>query len=142
MELDSPTSVVKPKQDGYTENLPNNMEAGNGSPVFQDTKTPVTDDYPEGGIQAWAVVLGSFLSIFMTQGAIAAFGVYQDYYTRVFLSEKTPSEIAWIGSMQLFLTFGLGLFAGKLFDEGYIRHLMFTGSLIYLFSPIFYAVPC
>lgn len=127
MSLDSPASKTEAVSDTEAVQSPTLRNQGTGTKA-------VIDDYPEGGLQAWAVVFGSFLSIFMTQGAIAAFGVYEDYYTRIFLPEKTPSEIAWIGSMQLFLTFSLGLFSGKLFDEGYIRHLMFIGSLIYLFS--------
>ncbi|GJJ08884.1 hypothetical protein Clacol_003104 [Clathrus columnatus] len=97
-------------------------------------KVTVIDDFPEGGAKAWASVVGSFCMVFISQGAIYAFGVYQDFYTRIFLSEHSPSQIAWIGSLQPFLVFFLGLFAGKLFDEGYFHHLMITGSVIYLFS--------
>ncbi|GJJ08891.1 hypothetical protein Clacol_003111 [Clathrus columnatus] len=94
------------------------------------------DDFPEGGTKAWASVVGSvsFCMVFVSQGAIYAFGVYQDFYTRIFLSEHSPSQIAWIGSLQLFLIFFLGLFVGKMFDEGYFHHLIITGSVIYLFS--------
>lgn len=92
------------------------------------------DEFPEGGREAWTTVFGSACLLFLSQGAVSAFGVYQDYYTRIFLNEKTPSEIAWIGSMQLFLIFACGLPMGKLFDDGYIRQLMFVGSAIYIFS--------
>jgi len=49
---------------------------------------------------------------------VSAFGVYQDYYTRVFLNNNTPSEISWIGSVQLFLQYALGVVVGRIFDIG------------------------
>lgn len=67
-------------------------------------------------------------------GSVQAFGVYQDYYTRVYLNEFTPSQISWIGSVQLFCIFFLGLPAGRLFDKGYFKHMFLSGSIIYIFS--------
>ena len=32
---------------------------------------------------------------------------------------STPSQVSWIGSVQVFLLFSLSLPAGKLFDDGY-----------------------
>jgi len=43
--------------------------------------------------------------------------VYEAYYQGHQLSHKSPSDIAWIGSIQLFFVFGGGLFAGALFDR-------------------------
>ena len=63
---------------------------------------------------------------------VNAFGVYQSYYS-THLGESN-STISWIGSFQLWLQFGLGLFAGRLFDAGYCRHMIFGGSLVYVFS--------
>lgn len=52
----------------------------------------------------------------------------------VSLKEHTPSEVSWIGSIQVFFLFAMGLPAGKLFDEGYFRHCILSGSVLYLFS--------
>ncbi|GJJ15307.1 hypothetical protein Clacol_009583 [Clathrus columnatus] len=92
------------------------------------------DDFPEGGLRGWLTVVGSFIMVFATQGSAQSFGVYQDFYTRVFLPEHTPSQIAWIGSIQLFFFFFLGVFVGKLFDDGYFRELLGFGSVLYTFS--------
>lgn len=69
---------------------------------------------------------------------VSAFGVYQDYYSRSFLSQDTPSDIrwgrpskliwsdflivlySWIGSTQLFLQYAAGIFVGRAFDAGYL----------------------
>ncbi|GJJ09013.1 hypothetical protein Clacol_003234 [Clathrus columnatus] len=86
------------------------------TPVQVDAKrTPTIEhDFPEGGVRAWCAVAGSFL--------------------RDFLSEHTPSQIAWIGSMQLFFIFAVAIFSGKFFDDGYFRELLAIGSILYLFS--------
>lgn len=41
--------------------------------------------------------------MFSTFGLTNAYGVYQDYYVRVHLSNYPPSTIGWIGSFQVFL---------------------------------------
>jgi MFS family permease len=87
---------------------------------------------PDGGWRAWSVVMGSFLILFSTFGYINAFGVYQSYYSQHL--GKSDSNISWIGSFQIWMLFSLGAPAGKLFDEGYCRHLIAGGSLIYVFS--------
>lgn len=89
--------------------------------------------FPEGGMQAWLTVLGGWMAAFCTFGAIQSYGVYQDYYTRVSLNEYPTSDVSWIGSIQIFFLFSLGLVSGKLFDLGYFRHLLAVGTLIYLF---------
>lgn len=91
-------------------------------------------DLPEGGRQAWLTVFGGWMVVFCTFGAIQSYGVYQDYYTTVSLSEHPTSNIAWIGSIQIFLLYASGIISGKLFDQGYFRHLLVAGSIVYLFS--------
>ncbi|KAF9228997.1 MFS general substrate transporter [Gyrodon lividus] len=90
--------------------------------------------FPEGGLQAWLTVAGGFMVVFCTSGTMQTFGVYQDYYTRVSLTEYSTSDISWIGSVQTFFFFAGGLFSGKLFDDGWFRELLVFGSLLYIFS--------
>ncbi|KAF7343387.1 MFS general substrate transporter [Mycena venus] len=101
-------------------------------PASNTSASAVT--FPEGGLSGWLTVLGSALILFSTFGVSLSFGVLEDHYTRIFLNESSASDVSWIGSMQLFLDFGIGLPAGKLFDDGYYRHLMTGGTVIYLFS--------
>ncbi|KAJ7764585.1 MFS general substrate transporter [Mycena maculata] len=90
--------------------------------------------FPEGGAAGWLTVLGSALILFSTFGVSLSFGVLEDHYTRIFLNQSSASTVSWIGSMQLFLDFSIGLPAGKLFDDGHFRLLMISGTAIYLFS--------
>jgi MFS family permease len=107
-----------------------------GVDATSDNKSPDGDNttftIPDGGWRAWSVVLGSSLVLFCTFGYVNAFGVYQSYYSQHM--GKSDSAISWIGSFQLWLLFSLGIVTGKLFDEGYCRHLIAGGSLIYVFS--------
>lgn len=131
-----------------------------GVDITSDHKSPGSGDttftIPDGGWRAWSVVLGSSLVLFCTFGYVSnnfnprmcrnhlifdrfkfhiqvnAFGVYQSYYSQHM--GKSDSAISWIGSFQLWLLFSLGIVTGKLFDEGYCRHLIAGGSLIYVFS--------
>ena len=54
-------------------------------------------------------------------GISNAFGLFQAYYTRYYLPGQAPSTIAWIGSTQLALVFGLGVPVGRLVDLGFFR---------------------
>jgi len=53
---------------------------------------------------------------------------------RVVLKDRTPSEISWIGSFQVFMLFAMGLVSGQLFDTGYFHHLLISGTPILIFS--------
>ncbi|RXW23620.1 hypothetical protein EST38_g2226 [Candolleomyces aberdarensis] len=87
--------------------------------------------FPDGGFWAWSTVAGAFLVQYCTFGYINAFGVYQDYYVRIYLTHYTPSTIGWIGGMQIFLNFGMGVVTGRLFDRGYFRYLMATSIVLH-----------
>lgn len=57
-----------------------------------------------------------------------SFGVFQSYYVESL--HETPSVISWIGSIQIFLLFFLGTFAGRALDAGYFRYLFAIGSTL------------
>ncbi|CBX90160.1 hypothetical protein IAQ61_001619 [Plenodomus lingam] len=85
---------------------------------------------PDGGIVAWTQVLCTHLTIFNTFGFFTSFGVYQTYYQNTL--NIAPSTISWIGSMQVFLLFGIGTFTGRATDAGLFRPLYITGAVFQL----------
>ncbi|KAH9966149.1 MFS general substrate transporter [Russula compacta] len=87
------------------------------------------DEFPDGGLRAWLVVLGASCAAFATFGYVNAFGVFQDYYQNVLLKGTSPSAIAWIGSTQYALTFFPALVTGRLFDIGYLRVPIIIASM-------------
>ncbi|PPQ75778.1 hypothetical protein CVT24_002639 [Panaeolus cyanescens] len=109
--------------------------------VMDGTRSAVVTgpDPPKAGVmdtgaKAWMTVAGAWFILFATFGYLYSFGVYQDFYTRNYLSNYTPSEIAWIGSFQIMMPFAMGVISGKLFDAGYFHALEITGSIIFVFS--------
>jgi hypothetical protein len=110
---------------------------------------PAAFTVPDGGLEAWLVVVGGWLVLFSTFGYVngvwpksfpsltalnsrPAFGVYQAYYIGAL--NRSASDISWIGSFQLWLQFTMGMFTGKYFDEGYGRLLLLGGSIVYTLS--------
>lgn len=91
-------------------------------------------DPPDGGGLAWRTILGAWMVQFATFGYISSFGVYQDYYATQFLTQQTPSDISWIGSLQLCLMYAPGVLVGRAFDAGLFHHLEIAGSALYVFS--------
>ncbi|KAH9914343.1 MFS general substrate transporter [Fomitopsis serialis] len=87
---------------------------------------------PDGGLWAWMAVLGGSCTTFCTFGFSTSFGVFQDYFVQA--GAGTSSDISWIGSLQLFLLFGMGILSGRWFDQGYFRHEFLVGSFLILLS--------
>lgn len=63
-----------------------------------------------------------------TWGVINSFGVFQTYYTT--LLGRPPSDISWIGSIQVFLSFFVGAFIGRFTDGGFLRGVLICGTIL------------
>ena len=73
-------------------------------------------EYPEGGLRAWLVVLGSFSGMLASFGLMNITGVVQAYVTTHQLSQYDPATVGWIFSIYVFLSFFCGLQIGPVFD--------------------------
>jgi MFS family permease len=82
---------------------------------------------PDGGLTAWLQVLCTHLTIFNTFGFFTSFGVYQTYYENTL--GIAPSTISWIGSIQVFLLFGIGTISGRATDAGLFRPVYTAGAV-------------
>ncbi|KAG9234618.1 major facilitator superfamily domain-containing protein [Amylocarpus encephaloides] len=98
--------------------------------VHQDEK----DDFPEGGLRAWSVVLGAFCGSFSVFGIINSTAVLLDYLQHNQLKDSSPSSLGWIFGTALFLTFFCGAPVGPIFDAYGPRALIFAGSVLLLAS--------
>jgi MFS family permease len=85
---------------------------------------------PDGGFTAWTQAVVGHLVVFNTWGFINSFGVFQTYY----VSERgfPPSDVSWVGSLQIFLLFFVGTFSGRATDYGLFRVTILAGSLLHL----------
>ncbi|KAL8992325.1 MAG: hypothetical protein Q9188_007614, partial [Gyalolechia gomerana] len=90
---------------------------------------------PDGGTLAWLMVLAGFFVIMDAQGLNQSYGVFQAYYESVLLRTHSPSSIAWIGSLQIFLLFFMSIVVSSQMDKGRFHHC-FTGGSILLTSSV------
>lgn len=87
-------------------------------------------NFPDGGWRAWLVVFGAMCTTFSTFGFVNSWGIFQAHYQQTLLRESSPSNIAWIGSIQYSLIFLPGIVVGRLFDLGYFRSVFLTSSAL------------
>ncbi|PCG99407.1 Major facilitator superfamily domain, general substrate transporter [Penicillium occitanis (nom. inval.)] len=91
-----------------------------------------TQDPPNGGLRAWLHVVASFCIYFNSYGISNSYGIFQTYYTEQ-LGFDAPKAAA-IGSVQSFLMFFGAFLAGPLYDAGYYRYVLVTGSILITFG--------
>ncbi|KAG1888569.1 major facilitator superfamily domain-containing protein [Suillus subluteus] len=130
MPAESELRTVHTKGTAFQEDK-EGSETSKACRVSKDLDPPSSpDEFPEGGLAAWATAFGAFLIQFCGFGYTASFGVYQDFYTQHYLTNETSSAISWIGSTNAFLIMTVGIMSGSLHDRGYFYHLMIAGSFL------------
>ena len=100
---------------------------GTSGPTLEPKAEEVT--YPEGGLQAWLVVFGSFCAMLAAFGLSNAIGTYQAYLSTHQLVNYDESTIGWIFSIYVFLAFFCGVQIGPVFDAKGPRWLILAGSV-------------
>ncbi|OAG40151.1 hypothetical protein AYO21_05629 [Fonsecaea monophora] len=96
--------------------------------IDADTVDPETP--PDGGWQAWKVVLGAFVAFMCSFGWLQCIGIFQDYYQNDILRGMSPSTIAWIPSVQSFVMYMMGIVTGPVYDNYGARWPMLAGSFL------------
>jgi MFS family permease len=91
-------------------------------------------------LPSWATVLDSIprnpsalpyeTKLILFRGIINTFGSYQAYYESDLLQSSNPSAISWIGSIQAFLLLIVGALSGPIYDRGYFRFLLLSGTFM------------
>ena len=90
-------------------------QSPNEKGIFDSNQTPESDvstvngeddkdDFPEGGLKGWSVVVGSFCGLFSVFGIINSTAILLDYLQQNQLKEYSPSSLGWIFGTALFLT--------------------------------------
>ncbi|KAL5601235.1 hypothetical protein BROUX41_006033 [Berkeleyomyces rouxiae] len=92
------------------------------------------NDIPDGGAEAWFQVFASWVLLADTWGVINCYGVYQTFYARGTLFDRSPADLAWIGSLQSALLLIIGSVVGPLYDAGHFRAMMLAGVFLILFG--------
>ncbi|KAI9836718.1 MAG: hypothetical protein M1837_003267 [Sclerophora amabilis] len=87
-------------------------------------------EYPEGGLRAWSVVLGSIMGMTASFGMMNSIGVFQAYISNDQLKDYGEGTIGWIFSLYVFLSFFCGVQIGPIFDMRGPRLLVLSGSVL------------
>ncbi|TVY56138.1 Fujikurins efflux protein, partial [Lachnellula cervina] len=166
VEVDAETGIQENNHDheklangnGVTEGFGNDVEAPAPVSVLSTPAANASanaNEVPNGGLTAWLQVLGSFFLMMNCWGILNTFGVYQTFYSTPSSSSSSsplnrpptststsasPSSISWIGSTQAFLLLFISALTGPLFDAGYFRHLLATGSFLIVFGMVMTSV--
>ncbi|KAI0965533.1 monocarboxylate permease-like protein [Xylaria arbuscula] len=118
------------------EDSSNDIEKGGAEastqPAFPPGLRP--EDFPDGGLEAWLVVVGGALILFCSFGIVNCSGVFVEYYANGPLSDYSTSDITWITSIQAFLITGSNLVMGRLFDSYGTRWILPIGTIVYSFG--------
>ncbi|KAK3903453.1 major facilitator superfamily domain-containing protein [Staphylotrichum tortipilum] len=105
--------------------------------VSDGTVSPGTagEDYPEGGIRAWLVVLGCWLALFASLGFMNSLSTFRTYLTSNNPIHIGPGVLGGAIFGYATLSLLLGVYAGPLFDCYGPRWLILagTGSLVVSF---------
>lgn len=92
--------------------------------------------YPEGGVEAWLVVFGSFTGLFGSLGLVNTIGTFQTYLATHQLSNYSSGTVGWIFGVYAALTFFCGIQIGPVFDAKGPRLLVLSGSFMIVASMI------
>lgn len=88
--------------------------------------------YPDGGKDAYLCLLGGFLCLFCSFGWLNALGVFQSYYQTNQLRQYSPSTVAWIPSLEIFVMFLPGPLVGWAFDNYGPKYILIFGTFFHV----------
>ncbi|QOU21461.1 hypothetical protein BRETT_001185 [Brettanomyces bruxellensis] len=130
---------LKSKKDDYSEHylFPNIKHKVSSEPMttIKSNEELLVEDgnndslYPDGGLRAYSVVLGSFLCCFTLFGLMNSIGAIESYVVSNQLKNVSVSTVSWIFSLYMFVSLFLGLFVGPLYDSFGSMWLLLIGSI-------------
>jgi hypothetical protein len=144
------TEIAQPNETTDAEEAAGTSKEGEKLALQRSKSVTNAASIPDGGLVAWLQVLGAFFLLFNSwyvtlptcrtsddgngrftddrRGIINTFGSYQAYYETDLLRSSNSSAISWIGSLQAFLLLFVGCLTGPVYDAGYFRTLLLSGS--------------
>lgn len=90
--------------------------------------------FPEGGLRAWSVVLGSWMALFSALGIMNSIATFHLYIGSNQLAGYSDGAVGWIFSVYTFLVFGCGIYIGPIFDKYGARWLVLSGTVLHILS--------
>ncbi|KAL7811173.1 major facilitator superfamily domain-containing protein [Trichoderma aethiopicum] len=87
------------------------------------------NSYPDGGLQAWLVVLGSWACMITSMGLLNTMAVLQARLSENELKHLPESTIGWILSSYAFFLYFCGAQVGPIFDAYDVKYLVIPGNI-------------
>lgn len=122
------TAAAHRTQSSYSSSPSSSLSSSSTSRTVDHTPPHIT--FPEGGLQAWLVVFGSFCAMVSVFGLINTAAVFESWFSTHQLADYTASEIGWVFSLYLFFVFFIGIQVGPIFDRYGPRYLVALGSVL------------
>ncbi|PLB53503.1 oxalate/formate antiporter [Aspergillus steynii IBT 23096] len=85
--------------------------------------------YPEGGLRAWLVVLGSWCAMIPSMGLLNSLGILHAWTSSHQLKDYSESSIGWIFGAYGFFLYFAGAQAGPIFDAYGPFYVVVPGSI-------------
>ncbi|RDW58575.1 uncharacterized protein DSM5745_11266 [Aspergillus mulundensis] len=85
--------------------------------------------YPEGGLQAWLVVLGAWCAMIPSMGLLNSLGTLHAWTSSYQLTDYTESSIGWIYGAYAFFLYIAGAQVGPIFDCYGPLYVVVPGSI-------------
>lgn len=98
-------------------------------PIPEEPTLNPEDEYPEGGLRAWCVVLGSWFASFSALGISNSLATIHAYVSANQLEGYSEGTIGWIFSTYMFLLFFCGIYVGPVFDKYGPKWLILSGTI-------------
>ncbi|KAL4903513.1 hypothetical protein BDW74DRAFT_179929 [Aspergillus multicolor] len=122
----------------HTMDPPSNTKGNNvekASPVPEtNPNNPNPDEFPDGGLKAWLVVLGAWCCLFCSYGWVNTIGLFQTYYQEDLLSSYSPSAVSWITSVETGIMYASTPIYGKIYDDHGPKPLLVWGTFAHVFG--------
>ncbi|EMR82571.1 putative riboflavin transporter mch5 protein [Botrytis cinerea BcDW1] len=96
--------------------------------------------YPEGGRDAWLVVLGAWCGLTASLGIYNTAGVFEVVISESILPEESSSTLGWIFSIYAFVNWICGVQIGPTFDAMGPRGLLIAGTICTLIGILAFSV--
>lgn len=122
-DKETPVGRETPSLSNVEKTSPNFHESTCSSPL------DVEITYPEGGRDAWLVVLGAWCGLTSSLGIYNTSGVFEVVMSKVILPDASSSTVGWIFSVFAFMNWVCGVQVGPTFDAMGPRALMTAGTI-------------
>jgi MFS family permease len=96
-------------------------------------------DYPEGGLEAWLVVLGAWCAMIPSMGFLNTLGTLHAWTGTHQLQNYSESSIGWIYGAYAFFLYFFGAQAGPIFDCYGPAYVVIPGSFGMVASILFFS---